>query len=81
MLYKKLLFGTTKVNIIFLFLFFVFVKVVSNQSVRTLMLQEYSGMTVLSENNVRVPPFGLATSAEEAYQQAMKIGLELFSLI
>jgi len=39
------------------------------------MLQEYNGMTVLSENNVRVPPFGIATSAEEAYNQAVKIGL------
>jgi hypothetical protein len=61
---------------LFNFVTFIFYsKIATNQSARTLMLQEYNGMTVLSENNVRVAPFGIATSAEEAFQQAMKIGL------
>jgi hypothetical protein len=38
------------------------------------MLQEHNGMTLLEKNGIRVPPFGVALSADEAYAQAKKIG-------
>jgi hypothetical protein len=59
----------------------------AKQPIRTLMLQEHNGMSVLQDNGVRVPPFGVAKSAEEAYQQANKIGfffnnkLQIFYLV
>lgn len=44
------------------------------QNVRTLMLQEYTGMSLLSKSGCKVPPFGVATNADDAYNEAMKIG-------
>uniref|UniRef100_A0A914WJQ3 Succinate--CoA ligase [ADP-forming] subunit beta, mitochondrial n=1 Tax=Plectus sambesii TaxID=2011161 RepID=A0A914WJQ3_9BILA len=41
---------------------------------RTLMLQEFHGMGVLQGAQINVPPFGLARSAEEAAEQARRIG-------
>ncbi|KAH7719875.1 succinyl-CoA ligase subunit beta [Aphelenchoides avenae] len=47
---------------------------VAQQSVRTLMLQEHHGMGLLSQAGIKVPPFGVAKSAEEALQRAKEIG-------
>lgn len=41
---------------------------------RALSLQEHCGYSLLSEAGIKVPPFGLAKSAEEAFEQAKKIG-------
>jgi succinyl-CoA synthetase beta subunit len=38
------------------------------------MLQEYHGMALLNKEGIKVPPFGVARSAEEARDQAKKIG-------
>ncbi|KAK0404735.1 hypothetical protein QR680_017601 [Steinernema hermaphroditum] len=43
-------------------------------SVRNLMLQEHHGMTLLSRENINVPPYGVAKTAEEAFEAAKKIG-------
>lgn len=43
-------------------------------SARTLMLQEHHGMALLRLENINVPPFGVAKTAEEAKEQAIKIG-------
>lgn len=42
---------------------------------RTMMLQEHHGMTLLTNNGIAVPPYGLAHTPDEAYQQAKHIGL------
>lgn len=38
------------------------------------MLQEHTGISLLEKSGVKVPPNGVAKSAEEAYEQAKKIG-------
>ncbi|KJH47103.1 succinate-CoA ligase, beta subunit [Dictyocaulus viviparus] len=38
------------------------------------MLQEHHGIALLQRENINVPPFGVARSAEEAKEQAQKIG-------
>ncbi|RCN37709.1 ATP-grasp domain protein [Ancylostoma caninum] len=43
-------------------------------SFRTLMLQEHHGMAVLRGENIKVPPFGVAKTAEEAKVEAERIG-------
>ncbi|CAD5229613.1 unnamed protein product [Bursaphelenchus okinawaensis] len=43
-------------------------------SVRTLMLHEHCGVGLLQKAGINVPPFGVATSAEEAYEKAKSIG-------
>ncbi|VDO79949.1 unnamed protein product [Haemonchus placei] len=43
-------------------------------SARTLMLQEHHGMAILQKENINVPPFGVAKTAEEARAQAERIG-------
>ncbi|KAK6047023.1 ATP-grasp domain protein [Cooperia oncophora] len=43
-------------------------------SVRTLMLQEHHGMAILQKEDINVPPFGVAKTAEEAREHAKRIG-------
>ncbi|KAK5986169.1 Succinyl-CoA ligase beta subunit [Trichostrongylus colubriformis] len=43
-------------------------------SARTLMLQEHHGMAILQKENINVPPFGVARTADEARKQAERIG-------
>ncbi|CAI4233255.1 unnamed protein product [Auanema sp. JU1783] len=43
-------------------------------SARNLMLHEHHGMSVLQKEDIKVPPFGVARSAEQAKDQARKIG-------
>ncbi|EYB99448.1 hypothetical protein Y032_0122g1055 [Ancylostoma ceylanicum] len=43
-------------------------------SARSLMLQEHHGMAVLRGENIKVPPFGVAKTAEEAKVEAERIG-------
>lgn len=38
------------------------------------MLQEHHGMGLLNKEGIKVPPFGVAKSAEEALQRAKEIG-------
>ncbi len=42
---------------------------------RTMMLQEHSGMDLLTSHQIAVPPYGLARTADEAFEQAKHIGL------
>jgi succinyl-CoA synthetase beta subunit len=42
--------------------------------VRTLMLQENQGMTVLEQAGIAVPSYGVARSAQEAFAHAQRIG-------
>ncbi|CAD6185336.1 unnamed protein product [Caenorhabditis auriculariae] len=41
---------------------------------RTLMLHEHHGMKLLQDNDIKVPPFGVAKDAEAAEKQAKAIG-------
>ncbi|KHN84716.1 putative succinyl-CoA ligase [ADP-forming] subunit beta, mitochondrial [Toxocara canis] len=43
-------------------------------SVRTLMLHEHHGMDLLSKEQIRVPPFGVASTTDEVFDAARKIG-------
>lgn len=43
-------------------------------SVRTLMLHEHHGMDLLSKEQIRVPPYGVATTGDEVFEAAKKIG-------
>uniref|UniRef100_A0A0N4Z3K8 Succinate--CoA ligase [ADP-forming] subunit beta, mitochondrial n=1 Tax=Parastrongyloides trichosuri TaxID=131310 RepID=A0A0N4Z3K8_PARTI len=47
-----------------------------SQQTRTMMLQEHYAMTVLQNNDITVPPFASARSAEEAYSAAKKLGIK-----
>lgn len=38
------------------------------------MLHEHHGIRLLQQAQINVPPFGVAKSADEAYEQAKKIG-------
>uniref|UniRef100_A0A915D9Q2 ATP-grasp domain-containing protein n=1 Tax=Ditylenchus dipsaci TaxID=166011 RepID=A0A915D9Q2_9BILA len=53
---------------------FSFGKNINQTQKRMLSLQEHCGMTLLSSSGIKVPPYGVAKSAEEAYEQAKKIG-------
>ena len=44
------------------------------QQIRTLMLQEHIGISLLEKAGIKVPPNGVAKSADEAFEQAKKIG-------
>lgn len=41
------------------------------------MLHEHHGVRLLQQSQINVPPFGVARTAEEALEQAKKIGLNL----
>ncbi|VDK53026.1 unnamed protein product [Anisakis simplex] len=43
-------------------------------SVRTLMLHEHHGMSLLEKQQIRVPPFGVASDTDEVFEAAKKIG-------
>ncbi|KAL3119555.1 hypothetical protein niasHT_010141 [Heterodera trifolii] len=44
------------------------------QQIRTLMLHEHSGMALLTGNGIRVPPCAVARTADQAFEEANKIG-------
>ncbi|KAJ2556840.1 beta' subunit, partial [Coemansia sp. RSA 1933] len=45
-----------------------------NQQVRNLSIHEYMSANLLSEAGIKVPKGSVATSAEEAYEAAKKLG-------
>ncbi|CEF61068.1 Succinate-CoA ligase, ADP-forming, beta subunit [Strongyloides ratti] len=47
-----------------------------NQQIRNMMLQEHYAMTVLQNNDIPVPPFAAARSADEAFNVAKKLGVK-----
>ncbi|KAI6191608.1 Succinate--CoA ligase [ADP-forming] subunit beta, mitochondrial [Aphelenchoides bicaudatus] len=50
---------------------------VTKQCIRGLMLHEHHGIRLLQQAQINVPPFGVAKTAEEAYEQAKKIGKQM----
>jgi succinyl-CoA synthetase beta subunit len=57
-----------------LILFYLILFKVTKQCVRGLMLHEHHGVRLLQKARINVPPFGVAKSADEAFEQAQKIG-------
>ena len=47
---------------------------INKQCVRSLMLHEHHGVRLLQQAGINVPPFGVGKTAEEAFDQAKKIG-------
>lgn len=52
---------------------------ITKQCIRRLMLHEHHGVRLLQEAQINVPPFGVARSAQEAYERAKEIGEILIS--